>query len=776
MKIIMKTSLRWIPAALCLMMSVQAQDAPKTLVKGDFDDLDWPQSYETSDGFEVAIHQPQVHEWKGYRRILLRAAVAVKPKGGTDEQVTYGALTVEANTTVDKEERAVFLGERKITSLDFPNAKDEATAVKYKQAVQSVMNPTRLLTINLDRVIANAERNNQQNNVKGISVDPPPIFFSSEPSILVIFLGPAKFEKIKDSSLFFAVNTNWDVLLDPATSTYYTLADKVWLSSKDVMKGPWAATTKLPAAISALPKTEDWKYVLASVPAQAGPAPKVFVSDRPAELILTDGKPAIEAIPGTKILYLANSESDVFSYAGSYYFLSAGRWFSAVDAKGPWKSAMDAIPDEFAKIPEDHKKSYVLASIPGTADAKEAIITAQIPQTAKVSRNDAKVEVKYEGEPKFVMIKETTVQYAINTPNDVFLVDKRYYCCHKGIWFESATAAGPWQVCTVVPKAIYTIPASSPKHNVTYVYVYDSDDTTVTTGYTAGYSGAYVLGDVLVFGAGLWLAAEILDDHHYHWHYHSSHWSYGCGARYNWHHGGYYSVSHRGYGPYGGAGYGAVYNPWSGGYARAGRVYGPRGGTGFAREAYNPWTNTYGARVGANTPYGSWGRSVVTRDDEWMRAGHRSGTRGTVKGFETSKGGKAIKVDRRMGSDSFVGKSRNDDMYVGRDGKVYRKDKDGDWDKLQKGGWNDIKRPNPITTQTRRGTSKGTRAAVQPKRPNKAVQPKRPSTKVKPKRPSTAVQPKRSVPRQLQRDSSARQRGNSRSTRTRSTRTRSRRR
>ena len=392
--------------------------------------------------------------------------------------------------------------------------------------------------------------------------------------------------------------------------------------------------------------------------------------------------------------------------------------------------------------------------------------------------------VKFEGDPKFVAIKDTTVQYAINTPNDVFLVDQKYYCCHKGVWFEAGAASGPWMVCSVVPEAIYTIPASSPKHNVTYVYVYDSDDDTVTTGYTSGYNGAYVLGDLLVFGAGLWLTAAILDDwddhyHHAHWHFHSNHWSYGCGARYSWHHGGYYRESYRAYGPYGGAGYGAIYNPWSGGYARAGRVYGPRG-TAFAREAYNPWTNTYGARVGASTPYGSWGRSVVTRDDEWMRAGHRSGARGTVKGIETSRGGKAVKVDRRIGPDSFIGKSKNDNMYAGRDGNLYRRDENGDWDTLKKEGWNDIERPRRTTTQPVPSTRQGTRSALQTKRPSTqvqpttrpGVQPKKPTTRtrVQPKKPTARPSVQRSTSSQLQRDHSARQRGSSRTTQSRSTR------
>ena len=770
-------------AVTCMCLTALSADEKKPEGADDFDDLDWPQIYETSSGIEIALHQPQIDAWTDYRHMVIRAAVAVKPKGAADDQITYGALTLEADTTVDKEKRIVFLGNRTVKSLVFPNAPNETTGKGYEMEVKSLMNPTRPLTMNLDRVLANAERAEQQNKVVGIGVKAPPIFFSSDPAILVIFIGPAKFQQIDGSSLFFGANTNWDVIMDPATSNYYLLDGGTWLTTTDVMKGPWTVTTKLPDAIGKLPNTDDWKDVLAALPAKAGPSPKVFVSDRPAELILTKGKPEIESIPGTKILYLANSESDVFMLAGNYYLLSAGRWFKAKKTEGPWLSAMDNIPTEFAKIPADHAKEHVLASVPGTPDAEEAIIAAQVPQTAKVNRKDAKLEVKYEGDPKFVAIKDTTVKYAANTPNNVFEVGTQYYACEKGVWFEASAPTGPWVVCSKVPAAIYTIPASSPQHNVTYVYVYDSDPETVTVGHTAGYSGSYVLGDLLVFGAGLWLASEILDDwddhwHYCNWHYHASHWSYGCGARYDWHQGGYYRQGYRAYGPYGGAGYGAVYNPWNGGYARGAKVYGPRG-AGFAREAYNPWTNTYGARVGASTPYGSWGKSVVRRDDEWVRSGYRSGSRGTVGGIQTSKGGGALKIDRRFGSDTTIGKTRNDDLYVGKDGKVYKREQGGGWNKLDKGGWKGVDRPNtPAKIKPKPGA---TRPAVRPSqlptnRPS--IQPKptpRPSIKPKPApRPSIQPRPtprtvKRTTSSQLQRDSVARQRGSTRTTRSRQT-------
>ena len=104
----LKKTLRWLPATLCMGCWAHAQDPKTPATTSDYDDLDWPQVFETSDGFEVAIHQPQIHEWTDFRHVTARSAVAVKPKGAADDKVSYGALTVEADTTVDKEERVVF--------------------------------------------------------------------------------------------------------------------------------------------------------------------------------------------------------------------------------------------------------------------------------------------------------------------------------------------------------------------------------------------------------------------------------------------------------------------------------------------------------------------------------------------------------------------------------------------------------------------------------------------------------------------------------------------
>ncbi len=49
------------------------------------------------------------------------------------------------------------------------------------------------------------------------------------------------------------------------------------------------------------------------------------------------------------------------------------------------------------------------------------------------------------------------------------------YAVASSVWFVAANPRGPWQVATVVPDAIYTIPVNSPVHYVTYVHVYAGD-------------------------------------------------------------------------------------------------------------------------------------------------------------------------------------------------------------------------------------------------------------------------------------------------------------
>jgi hypothetical protein len=167
-------------------------------------------------------------------------------------------------------------------------------------------------------------------------------------------------------------------------------------------------------------------------------------------------------IQGTQLVYAKNTTSYLFLYlpTNQYYYLTAGRWFSASSLKGPWTFATSSLPDDFSQIPPDSPAGQVLASVPGTEEAKDAVLLAQIPTTVVVNPAAAaqQAKVTYEGAPQFAPIEGTSMLYATNTVQKVIQVGDLYYLCLQGVWFVSTTPQGPWQTAQSVPQQIYTIP------------------------------------------------------------------------------------------------------------------------------------------------------------------------------------------------------------------------------------------------------------------------------------------------------------------------------
>ena len=415
--------------------------------------------------------------------------------------------------------------------------------------------------------------------------------------------------------------------------------------------------------------------------------PVVFLSTTPAELILIDGQPKFQEIPNTQLMYVTNTEGDLLFHKveANYYFLVSGRWFRANSPAGPWTYATPDLPADFASIPSDHVLAHTLSAVPGTPEANQAVQQAQVPQQATVNRDEASVEVTYNGEPEFKEVEGTEMTYAVNSSYDVIYVSSSYYCCYQGVWFISSTPSGGYIVCHNVPTVIYAVPASCPVHHVTYVRVYSSTSTTVVFGYSSGYMGCYVYNGVVVYGSGYYYPPYVYYGPVYPV-YHPYPHSYGVHAYYNPHTGTYARGSSV-YGPYGGAGRAAAYNPSTGTYARGRAAYGPYGGS-AAMSAYNPRTGARGASCQSYNQYAHWGETVVGRGDKWAHSGHYTDAQGTRAGFETSEGARGVGFagdDHRGG----VVKSRDDDLYVGKDGNVYKRDGDG-WQKNQNGEWNTV--------------------------------------------------------------------------------------
>ena len=362
--------------------------------------------------------------------------------------------------------------------------------------------------IALDRVLANLDKSQViPKNVEGVKSDPPTIFFSKTPAVIVNLDGEPIWSPIKDNDLKYAVNTNWDLFQHGPTNTLYLRNNDTWLKATDV-KGPWSPAGTLPDSFKKLPAEENWKDVKANLPGKpVKAAPRVFVSSQPAELILLTGEPSYLLVQGTGLLWVSNTESDVFRMGktGPVYYLVAGRWFSAPDFTGPWTFATPTLPADFKKISLEHERSRVLASVPGTDQAAEAVLLAQIPQTARVNKKEVKApDVAFQGDPQFEPIEKTTVERAVNTDKDVFKINNLYYMCYQGVWFVAKTAStGPWEVAESVPQEIYQIPVSSPAHHVTYVTIEeDNDDDWVVFAAAAGYTGMMVAWGCTMWGSG----------------------------------------------------------------------------------------------------------------------------------------------------------------------------------------------------------------------------------------------------------------------------------
>ena len=655
----------------------------------------WPRGYSLPSEAQIVIFQPQVASWDEQRHMVALAAVSYLAKD--QKKPLMGTIKLEADTSVSLEKRLVKFSALKITEANFETLPKEQIAEVVSQLEKTI--PTQDPVIDLDRVLVQVDKSQIiPKNVPGLKSDPPRVFLSRTPAILLGFDGDPIWSPIKDNELKFAVNTNWDVFQHAPTGLYYLRNGDSWLRATDI-KGPWSSAPKLPDSFSKLPDDENWKEVKASLGKPVTKAPAVFVATDPAELIVIEGPPKFVPVPGTSLLWVSNTESDLFATGrdGPLYYLVAGRWFKAPNFNGNWQFITPNLPEDFRKISLEHPRSRVLASVPGTQQAAEAVVLASVPQIARVNKKEIRApEVGYQGDPQYQPIEGTQLQRAVNTDKEIIKVGDMYYMCYDGVWFQANAPKGPWTIAQSVPKEVYTIPPSSPAHSVTYVTVEQDDndeDDWVTYTAVAGYTGMMIGWGCTVWGTGWYYPPYYWYGGYYPIYY--PYWrTYGYGSWYN-PYTGVYGTAGRIYGPYGGVGFGARYNPSTGTYARGAFAYGPYGARGAA-QAYNPRTGTYAqTRQGSNV-YGSWGSTQVQRGDDWASTKRFTDRGGTTT--RVTRGDQGGMISRRgPEGGGFVG-SRGDNVYAGRDGNVYRRDQNGNWSKWNDGGWNSVKKPDQVNS------------------------------------------------------------------------------
>lgn len=545
----------------------------------------WPKEIPLDNGGKIIIYQPQPEALNG-NILSARAAVSIATTAGADE--TFGSIWFDATLETDKDSRIGTLESMVIKEAKFPAIKDPMQLQQYNNIVQNEV-PKWDMQFSLDQLLTSIQQATQLNE-PNLKNDAPNVIYRDRASTLVIIDGQPKLQLDNQSGLQKVVNTPSTIVLNPDDNLYYLYGGGLWYSSSNVLDG-WNYTPNPPSRIQQL-DAQIQQQVAKDPDAKGNPdkpstPTDIIVSTVPAELIQTEGAPSYQTVQGTNLLYVDNSLNDIFKDISTQqnYILISGRWYTSQSLTGGWAYVpADQLPADFAKIPEGTEKDGVLASVAGTKAANEALMDAQIPQTAKVDRQTATTNVTYDGNPVFKAIAGTNLSVAENSSITVLRsnADGMYYAVDNGVWFISSSPNGPWQVSTDRPSDVNNIPPDNMAYNTKYVYVYDYSDDYVYTGYTPGYLGCYTYGPTVVWGTG--------------WHYHS--WyrhnyysrpcTWGFGMSYNpwtgwsigyvsgyslgWH---YYDNNPYSYGWFGPRAYHPAYRPWGyngGFYGRGGNV------------------------------------------------------------------------------------------------------------------------------------------------------------------------------------------------------------
>ena len=556
----------------------------------------WPRTLSVGEGL-VTIYPLQVDGMDG-EVVRYRAALAYR--AGTDDEPVFGAGWFESRVDIDRDNRTVHARDLRLTQTRFPEGTAEIQdALATSLAAQSTgWN----LDYSLDRLEADLRTvTAERESLEQLNTAPPQIIYRAHPALLVTLDGDPVLREIENTPYRAVINTPYPMISD-GRHFYLNVSKDIWYRA-DRATGPFRFESSPPAGIAAMvkPDAEPPDTVRPAEPVTGSNAPEVIVATQPTELIVTDG-PAVFVPLLDDLLVLQNSDDDVFMHVESqrFYIVLAGRWYDADSLNGPWSyRAADQLPPSFADIPSRSEQADARVYVAGTPEAEEAVLDAQVPQTAAVERGLAEVEVTYDGEPDFRPVAGTEMQYAANTGAAVLQSDRQYFLVEDGVWYVSDNPNGPWQVSAWRPQAVSRIAPASPVYHVKYVYIYDSTPDVVYVGYTPGYLGSYVYRGTVVYGTGWHYRPWISPAYYYPrpstWGFHVSYnpWSgWGFGLSWNW-----------------GWGWDPFYaSYWSGGYwhhrhtwhHRHYGYWGPRG--------YRPHPAPYSSHRYGNQRYGHSGR------------------------------------------------------------------------------------------------------------------------------------------------------------------------
>lgn len=708
-------------------------------------ELEWPREVQAQNGV-LTYYQPQIDNYEA-NVLEGRCAISYKPDDG---DILFGAFWFEAFLQTDKVARTAVMDHINVTDLQFPGLTDSTKIAEKSRRIESTLENMNIV-LSLDRLVATlgeadgiVQSSDQLNNA------PPIIYFRTEPTILISVDGDPLWKELKDQNLKYVQNSPFFIAQDLKSKNYYIKGGGNWYSTKTPPDN-WVVTTDVASNVKKFaeanaPKNEATQEVKKD---ENTVTPKLLVVYKPSEIIATSGEPDYKTIAGTSLLYVSNTEDDILMDINTqmHYVLLAGRWYkSKTLADGSWEFEDPRdLPSDFDKIPDDSEVSNVRISVPNTDEARDALLEQTIPQTAEVVRSEAKLEVKFDGDPQFKQIPDTDVSYSINSDKSVMKIGQKFYCVDNGIWFVSNYPVGPWEVSDHRPEEVDQIPPSEPVYNTRYVYVYSSTPEVVYVGYLPGYTYSYVYNGVVVYGSGynypywygsVYYPRPVTFGYSVHYNPYTG-WGFSAGFSYGWIGWGYHPYHYSYWGPCG-------YRP------------------GYRNGYYNGYHHGYNA---------GYNRGVA----EGYRAGSRNAYRNQTSGVRKTTTREQVSRSKDISTPS----KRPNNMYADKSGTVYERTKKGDWNEKSNVSSRDVPRTREGVDNSRekaggKGTTSPTRETKPQTRPDtrdKAQPQTKPQTRPQ-TRPTTQPQPqpsqRPSTPSNLNKSYQDRERGQQNYNRSRS--------
>jgi len=457
----------------------------------------WPQVL-SQNGFTYTIDMPTFVSING-TAVTMSASLNVAQPDGVQNN---GTMTMMGFTATGDRPGDIEINQLMVMQVQFPNGGDVAAA---QTALSTLTNG---LAVDMNRKAIARQMTINPITTQGLGNQMPDIVQRDVATVLISVAGEPQLTALAGTGWMRTTNTPFILLQNAGKTWFVRLGQSNWRSSQ-TLAGPWVAATAPDASVmQAMGAAPTPPKGLTSTPMKNAVAPTtpldILVATKPTVLISSNGAPVFALVcDGVEQMTNTNSTFLRTTTPAADWVLASGRWFERMQGMTAWQFVPPSqLPPSFENLPATGSLAAARASVPGTLEAKSAMLSASQTQTVTLLRAKAVCNVKYTGAPQFSPINGTDLQYCTNSTAPVIQSGSQWYCCDDAAWFMAANAAGPWTLCDTLPAAFAGIPATSPVYCVTYVSPVSSTADSVTFAYTNGYLGTYLNEGTAVFGTG----------------------------------------------------------------------------------------------------------------------------------------------------------------------------------------------------------------------------------------------------------------------------------